>query len=150
VTLRRRIKTPFAWMVVEYAMQTYVLMEGIYEVSHWVTAGAFICIKGFIKIGLSFQNLIGELYGHTDFESFLYFRHQINNDIYQWILQIMFPSACSFIVLVFTVSLHPSAYMAIFMCVGYIFFFVCLKDSVSLHFFLPFSRGYTPHVSICV
>jgi hypothetical protein len=32
----------------------------------------------------------------------------------------MFPSACNFIVLVFTVSLHVSAYMAIFKCVGYL------------------------------
>jgi hypothetical protein len=46
----------------------------------------------------------------------------------------MFPSACSFIVLVFTVSLHVSAYMAIFKCVGY-FVFICLKDSASLRFF---------------
>jgi hypothetical protein len=30
-------------------------------------------------------------------------------------------------------SLHVSAYMAIFMCVGY-FIFICLKDSVSMHF----------------
>jgi hypothetical protein len=43
----------------------------------------------------------------------------------------MFPSACSFIVLVFTVSLHVSAYMAIFKCVGY-FIFLCLKDSAPL------------------
>jgi hypothetical protein len=40
-------------------------------------------------------------------------------------------------------SLHVSAYMAIFMCVGY-FIFICLKDSASLLFclflylFLPF------------
>jgi hypothetical protein len=61
----------------------------------------------------------------------------------------MFPSACSFIVLVTTVSLHVSAYMAIFMCVGY-FIFICLKDSVSLLFSVFFSRGHTQHVSICV
>jgi hypothetical protein len=30
-------------------------------------------------------------------------------------------------------SLHVSAYMAIFMCVRY-FIFICLKDSASLHF----------------
>jgi Ca2+/Na+ antiporter len=34
----------------------------------------------------------------------------------------MFPSACSFIVSVFAVSLHVSDYMAIFMCVGYLIF----------------------------
>jgi hypothetical protein len=64
----------------------------------------------------------------------------------QWVLQVMFPSACSFIVLVFTVSLHVSAYMTIFKSVGY-FTFICLKDSASL----PFSsRDHTLHVSICV
>jgi hypothetical protein len=47
-----------------------------------------------------------------------------------WILQVMFPPACSFIVLVFTVSLHVSAYMAIFRSVGR-FIFKCLKDSAS-------------------
>jgi hypothetical protein len=45
----------------------------------------------------------------------------------------MFPSACSLIVLVFTVSLHVSAYMAIFKHVGV---FICLKDSASLFFFV--------------
>jgi hypothetical protein len=54
-------------------------------------------------------------------------------------------SACSFIVLVFTVSVHISAYMAIFKCVG-CFISICLKDSASLLFFLPFSRGQTLHV----
>jgi hypothetical protein len=39
--------------------------------------------------------------------------------IVQWVLQVMFPSACSFIMLVFTVSLHVSTYMAILRCVGY-------------------------------
>jgi hypothetical protein len=34
--------------------------------------------------------------------------------IVQRLLQVMFPSVCSFIVLVFTLSLHVSAYMAIF------------------------------------
>jgi hypothetical protein len=48
-----------------------------------------------------------------------------------WVLQVMFPSVRSFIVLVFTVSLHVSAYMVIFRCVGY-FIFICLKDSASL------------------
>jgi hypothetical protein len=47
-------------------------------------------------------------------------------------------------------SLHLSAYMAIFKCIGY-FIFVCLKDSASLLFFLPFfPRGHTLRVSICV
>jgi hypothetical protein len=49
-------------------------------------------------------------------------------------------------------SLYVSAYMAIFMCVGY-FIFNCLKDSASLvsfFFFLPFSPDHTLHVSICV
>jgi hypothetical protein len=54
-----------------------------------------------------------------------------------WVLQVMFPSACSFIVLVFTVSLHVSAYMAIFRCVGY-FIFICFKDSASLLFSASF------------
>jgi hypothetical protein len=70
--------------------------------------------------------------------------------IVQWVLQVMFPSACSFIVLVFTVSLHVSAYMAIFRCVGY-FIFICLKDSASLLFFLPFFQVVTLCMfSICV
>jgi hypothetical protein len=43
---------------------------------------------------------------------------QVGNAI-QWVLQVMVPSACSFIVLVLTVSLHISAYMAIFRRVGY-------------------------------
>jgi hypothetical protein len=60
----------------------------------------------------------------------------------------MFPSACSFIVLVFTVSLHVSAYIAIFRCVVY-FIFICLKDSASLLFSAFFSRGHTLLVSIC-
>jgi hypothetical protein len=47
----------------------------------------------------------------------------------------MFSSACSFIVLLFTVSLHVSAYMAIFKCVGY-FILIFLNDSASLLFFL--------------
>jgi hypothetical protein len=64
--------------------------------------------------------------------------------IVQWVLQVMFPSACSFIVLVFTVSLHVSAYVAIFTCIGY-FIFICLKDSASL-FFLPFFHV----VTLCV
>jgi hypothetical protein len=44
------------------------------------------------------------------------------------------------------ISLHVSAYLSIFRCVGY-FIFICLKDSASLLFF---SRGHTLHVSICV
>jgi hypothetical protein len=68
----------------------------------------------------------------------------------QLVLQVMFPYACSFIVLVFTVSLYVSAYMAIFKCVGY-FIFIYLKDSASLLFFFAFfSRSHTLHVSICV
>jgi hypothetical protein len=48
-------------------------------------------------------------------------------------------------------SLHVSVYMAIFRCVGYLYFFICLKDSASLLFFFAFfSRGHTLHVSICV
>jgi hypothetical protein len=68
---------------------------------------------------------------------------------HQRVLQVMFPSAFSFIVLVFTVSLHISAYIAIFNCVGY-FIFICLKDSASLLLsaFFFFSRGHTLHVSI--
>jgi hypothetical protein len=51
---------------------------------------------------------------------------------------VMFPSARSFIVLVFIVSLHVLAYMAIFKCVGS-FICICLKDSASLLFgSLPF------------
>jgi hypothetical protein len=38
--------------------------------------------------------------------------------IVQWLLQVMLPSVCSCSVLVFTVSPHVSAYMAIFRCVG--------------------------------
>jgi hypothetical protein len=38
-------------------------------------------------------------------------------------------------------SLHVSAYMAIFKCVRY-FIFICMKDSTSL-FFLPFIRVVT-------
>jgi hypothetical protein len=49
----------------------------------------------------------------------------------QWVLQVMFTSASSCILLVFIVSLHVSAYMAIFKCVGY-FICICLKDSASL------------------
>jgi hypothetical protein len=49
---------------------------------------------------------------------------------FQWVLQVIFPSACSFIVLIVTVSLHVSAYMAIFKCVRY-FIFICLKDSAA-------------------
>jgi Na+/melibiose symporter-like transporter len=47
----------------------------------------------------------------------------------------MFPSACSFIYVGFhCLSLHISAYMAIFRCVGY-FYFHIFKDSASLSFF---------------
>jgi hypothetical protein len=48
----------------------------------------------------------------------------------QWVLQVTFPSACSFIVLVFTVSLHVSAYMAIFKCVGY---FQAYENKIKYH-----------------
>jgi hypothetical protein len=51
----------------------------------------------------------------------------------EWALKVMVLSACSFIVLVFTVSLHVLAYMAIFRYVWY-FIFICLKDSASLLF----------------
>jgi hypothetical protein len=47
----------------------------------------------------------------------------------------------------YCLSLHVSAYMAIFKCVGY-FIFICLKDSASLLFSAFFSRGLTLHVSI--
>jgi hypothetical protein len=53
-----------------------------------------------------------------------------------------------FFLLVFTVSLHVSAYMAIFRCVGY-FIFICLKDLLRCFFLSFFSRGHTLHVSIC-
>jgi hypothetical protein len=46
-------------------------------------------------------------------------------------------------------SLHVSAYMAIFRCVGY-FIFICLKDSASLLSSTFFSRGHSLHVFICV
>jgi hypothetical protein len=42
--------------------------------------------------------------------------------IVQWVLQVMFPSACSFIACWFyRLSLHLSACVAIFKCVGYLF-----------------------------
>jgi hypothetical protein len=49
----------------------------------------------------------------------------------------MLPSACSFIVDVsrHCLTLHVSAYMAIFMCVGY-FIFIFLNESASLVFCL--------------
>jgi hypothetical protein len=65
--------------------------------------------------------------------------------IVQWVLQSTFPSACSYIVLVFIVSLHVSAYMAIFRCVGY-FIFKCLENSASLLFSAFFSLGHTLNV----
>jgi hypothetical protein len=70
--------------------------------------------------------------------------------IVQRVLQFMFPSASSFIVLVFTVSLHASAYMAIFKCVGYSIF-VCLKDSASLLYFFTWSHSacFYLWVSLC-
>jgi hypothetical protein len=81
----------------------------------------------------------------------LYFSILLHCNV-QWGLQVMLPSACSFIVLVFTVlhlvslfTLHVSAYMAIFRCVG-CFVFVFLKESASL---ILLARGYTLHVSIC-
>jgi hypothetical protein len=46
-------------------------------------------------------------------------------------------------------TLHVSAYMAIFRCLGY-FIFICLKESASLFLFAFFSCGHTLHVSICV
>jgi hypothetical protein len=53
--------------------------------------------------------------------------------IVQWVLQVRFPSACSFIVLSFTVSLHVSAYKAIFRCVGDLFSYAW---RILLHCFL--------------
>jgi hypothetical protein len=51
-----------------------------------------------------------------------YWKCMIQSYLIQWALQVMFPSACSFIVVVFhRLSLHVSAYMAIFKCVGYLF-----------------------------
>jgi hypothetical protein len=70
--------------------------------------------------------------------------------IVQWVLQVMFPSACSFIVLVFTVFHYmfrpswPSSSL------NDIFIFICLKDSASLLFLCLFLRGHTLRVSICV
>jgi hypothetical protein len=46
-------------------------------------------------------------------------------------------------------SLHASAYMAIFKCVRYVIF-ICLKDSASPLFSAFFSRSHILHVSICV
>jgi hypothetical protein len=66
----------------------------------------------------------------------------------------MLPSACSFIVdgLAFCCrcsTLHVSAYMAIFRCVG-CFTFIFLKESASL-LLLPFlARAYTMQFLICV
>jgi hypothetical protein len=57
--------------------------------------------------------------------------------IFQWLLQFIFPSACSFTVLVSTVSLHVSAYMAIFMYIEF-FILIYFKDSASLLFFCLF------------
>jgi hypothetical protein len=61
----------------------------------------------------------------------------------------MFPSACSFIVLVFIISLHVSAYMAIFKSVGY-FIFICLKDSASLFFLLFFTWSHSACFNLCL
>jgi hypothetical protein len=67
----------------------------------------------------------------------------------EWVLQVMLPSACSFIVDVSLsyiqlslFTLHVSAYMAIFMCVG-CFIFVFLKESASL---VLLARDHTLHV----
>jgi hypothetical protein len=46
-------------------------------------------------------------------------------------------------------SLHASAYMAIFKCVGY-FYFHMSEEFCFATFFAFFSRGHTLHVSICV
>jgi hypothetical protein len=76
-------------------------------------------------------------------------RALVNTVMNQWVLQVMFPSACSFIVLVFTVSLHVSAYMAIFRRVVY-FIFICLKDSASLFFFCMFPFVFIPLFSFVI
>jgi hypothetical protein len=45
-------------------------------------------------------------------------------------------------------TLHVSAYMAIFKCVGYFYFHI--PEGICFAGFLPFlARGYTMHVSIC-
>jgi hypothetical protein len=71
--------------------------------------------------------------------------------IVQCLLQIMFPSACSFIV--FWFSLHFTACFGLHghlqVCrILHIFIFICLKDSALLLFWLAafFSRGHTLHV----
>jgi hypothetical protein len=67
--------------------------------------------------------------------------------IVRWVLQAMFPSACSFIVLIFTVF-HYCFGLHDHLQVCRIFIFICLKDSASLLFFwfaAFFSRGHTLH-----
>jgi hypothetical protein len=74
--------------------------------------------------------------------------------IVQWVLQVIFPSACSFIVLVFTVSLHVSAYIAFFRCVGYFIFvlhliFVIFSINVTFtSYYLLFVDIFRPHTAI--
>jgi hypothetical protein len=62
----------------------------------------------------------------------------------QWVLQVMLPSACSFIVdfSCHCLTLYVSAYMAIFKCVGYFYIFIFLKESALLvfAFFCTWSR----------
>jgi hypothetical protein len=66
-------------------------------------------------------------------------RKKKQNLISQRVSHVMFPSTCRFIVLVFTVSLHVSDYMAIFKCVAY-FFHVLEGFCFAALFPLPFSR----------
>jgi hypothetical protein len=61
------------------------------------------------------------------------------------VLQVMFPSSCSFIVSVFTVSLYVSAYMAIFKCVGY-FIFINLTSLLFSAFFFTWSHSACFHL----
>jgi hypothetical protein len=55
----------------------------------------------------------------------------------------MFPSVCIFIVLVVTVSLHVSTFMAIFRCVGYVFSYAL---RILLRCFLLLFLVHTLHV----
>jgi hypothetical protein len=81
-------------------------------------------------ISLSFTKCIG-LQGHLQVCRIFYFH--------------MLKGFCFAAFWVHCLSLHVSAYMAIFMRVGY-FIFICLKDSASLLFFCLFWRGHTLHV----
>jgi hypothetical protein len=53
----------------------------------------------------------------------------------QWFLQVMFPSACSFIVFCFPLSFTTCLHGHLQLCrIFHIFIFICLKDSSSLFF----------------